>query len=62
MDNKEDNKDLKNTLDTFLKATTTESEITCDCEGEECEIRENGELIERVNKKLITQDGRQLLI
>jgi len=62
MDNKEDNKDLKNTLDTFLKATTPESEITCDCEGEECEISENGELIERVNKKLITQDGRQLLI
>ena len=62
MDKKKENKDLNDTLDNFLKSTNSLTEITCDCDDEECEIRENGELIERVNKKLITQDGRQLLI
>ena len=62
MDKKKENKDLNDTLDNFLKSTNSLTEITCDCDDEECEIRENGELIERVNKKLIPQDGRQLLI
>ena len=32
-----------------------------DCQGDECLIKGSNEIVERVNKKYITDDGRQLL-
>jgi hypothetical protein len=33
-----------------------------ECKGDECLIKNNGELVERLDKKFITPDGKQLLI
>ena len=54
--NKKDIKkdDLGNQLDDFLS--------TNECDTNECKIKEAKELVERINKKIITEDGRQLLI
>ncbi len=54
MDNKDTNKekDLTNKLNTVLNKN---------CEGEECKIEDPDELVHRENKKIITNDGRQLL-
>jgi hypothetical protein len=54
MDNKDTNKekDLANKLNTVLNN---------DCKGEECKIEDPDELVHRENKKIITNDGRQLL-
>jgi hypothetical protein len=51
-DIKKDN--LGNQLDDFLS--------TNECDTNECKIKEAKELVERINKKIITEDGRQLLI
>jgi len=54
------NKKLKNNLKKF-----TEEEISVEgneeCFDEECMIKTDKEIVERVNKKIITEDGRQLL-
>lgn len=64
-----DNKNLNNTLDQFLNPKTTtkksvdgmEQEV-CDLQTGECYvIRAKDGLVERINKKFITEDGRQLL-
>jgi len=57
-------------LDTFLESTTLESEelepgkeqTVCDKETGECfVIRSKDGLVERINKKYVIEDGRQLL-
>ena len=45
-------KDLENKLNNVLNK---------DCEGIECELNEPNELVKIENKKIITNDGRQLL-
>jgi len=54
MDNKDTNKekDLGIKLDTVLNK---------DCKGEECKIEDPDELVRIENKKIITNDGRELL-
>ena len=52
--NEDKNKDLENKLDSFLNQM--------ECNGEECKIYEPKELVEKINKKIVTEDGRQLLI
>lgn len=55
MENKEQDttkKEQDKKLDKFLGQ---------ECQGEECLIKGSNELVERVNKKFITDDGRQLL-
>jgi len=47
-------KELKNKLSKFLKDGKT-------CEGDECKINDPDELVQREHKKIITNDGRQLL-
>ena len=32
-----------------------------DCNGDECKIQDQEEIVKRENKKIITNDGRQLL-
>jgi hypothetical protein len=50
-DNKE--KDLEKKLNNVLN--------TKECSGEDCVIQDPEELVHRENKKIITNDGRQLL-
>lgn len=56
MDNNTNNKEkaLKDKLNNFLQNGQN-------CEDEECLIKDNDELVQREHKKIITNDGRQLL-
>ena len=56
--NNTESNDQAKKLDKFLGQETPNQE----CQGEECLIKNNGELIERIEKKFITADGKQLLI
>lgn len=53
--NNDNKKDLNKSLEDFLG---TNQEDTC--QGD-CVIKSDKSLIERINKKVITEDGRQLL-
>lgn len=65
MENTKTNKDLKNTnnldnvLNDFLKNENQDPNL--DCSSGVCVIKGDKSLIERINKKIITEDGRQLL-
>ena len=53
-----DNKALDNFID-----DENQTEENCDCTTEECRIKHKKDgLVERVSKKLIIEDGRELLI
>ena len=54
MDDNKKEKELKDKLNNFLDKQEN-------CEDEECLIKDNEELVQRENKKIITNDGRQLL-
>jgi hypothetical protein len=47
-------KELQNKLNKFLNKSEN-------CEEDECLIKDNDELVQREHKKIITNDGRQLL-
>ena len=53
-----DDKNLTDKLDDFLEDNETNEE----CTDETCLIPKKDGLIERVNKKMITDDGRELLV
>ena len=56
-----ENKILDDKLDEFI--TDENAEDGCTCTTEECKIKHVKDgLIERVDKKLIIEDGRELLI
>ena len=48
--------ELQKKLNSFLKKNKPE-----DCFGEECEMKTPEEIVKREHKKIITNDGRQLL-
>jgi len=50
---------LDKNLDKFLNTENQESNV--DCSSGECIIKGDKSLVERINKKIITEDGRQLL-
>jgi len=50
---KTENKDLEKNLDKFLKNGA--------CENEDCQINDPDEIVKREHKRIITNDGRQLL-
>jgi|TARA_R110000803_G_scaffold203429_1_gene268999 tRNA(Arg) A34 adenosine deaminase TadA len=52
------NKNLEADLEDFLQ----DGEDKKNCPSGECIIKSDGEIVEVVNKKYITDDGRQLLI
>ena len=54
-DNRKKEKQLQDKLNNFLKNNDN------DCEGEECLIKDPQEIVQREQKKIITNDGRQLL-
>lgn len=56
--NSNNNEDLKKKLENFIGDSDKKEE----CQGEECYIKQPQDVIERVEKKFITNDGRQLLI
>lgn len=69
MENKTNQKDLKKMMDDFLQenpvktpvqATTQSDDM--DCSSGVCIIKGDKSVLERINKKIITEDGRQLLI
>jgi hypothetical protein len=55
---------LKNAMDSFLKDNQNldESNQELDCSSGVCVIKNDKSILERINKKIITEDGRQLLI
>jgi hypothetical protein len=65
MENQKTNANLKkndkldNVLDSFLN--TENQDPNLDCSSGVCVIKGDKSLIERINKKIITEDGRQLL-
>ena len=54
------NNKLDNVLDSFLNTENQDQNL--DCSSGVCVIKGDKSLIERINKKIITEDGRQLLI
>jgi len=52
--NEDKNKDLENKLNSFLSQDESNTD--------ESKIRNPQELVEKINKKIVTEDGRQLLI
>jgi hypothetical protein len=58
------NKDLKKVLDDFLQKEqmAPQSNEDLDCSSGVCVIKNDKSIQERINKKIITEDGRQLLI
>lgn len=54
-DKKKEDKELQGKLDNFLKDNNRT------CESDECQINDPDEIVQRENKKIITNDGRQLL-
>lgn len=51
--------DLEKNLDAFL--TNENKTQNMDCNEDGCIIKTDKSLVERINKKIITEDGRQLL-
>jgi hypothetical protein len=63
MDNNKNEKDLKLALDSFLGQTQPQQETQeMDCSSGVCVIKNDKSIQERINKKIIVEDGRQLLI
>lgn len=59
-----DDKNLKKGLNNFLTDEEKEKlaeEQEMDCSSGTCVIKDDKSLVERINKKIITEDGRQLL-
>lgn len=52
-------KDLNSVLDSMLNQNNQTEDL--DCSSGVCVIKGDKSLIERINKKIITEDGRQLL-
>ena len=59
MENK-DKKDLNNSLNDFIGENQPANDENCTTE--ECRIKRDRSLVERINKKIINEDGKQLLI
>ena len=54
------NENLEQAINTFLD-TPKKQDDNMDCSSGVCVIKGDKSLIERINKKIITEDGRQLL-
>lgn len=61
--------DLKKAMDEYLKNAQPPKKLEplgendeMDCSSGVCIIKNDKSLVERLNKKIITEDGRQLLI
>lgn len=62
MSDNKDNKDLNQGLDNFL-GQSQEQPAQDNCNGDrDCMIKTDKSLVEKINKKIVTEDGRQLLM
>jgi hypothetical protein len=61
MEKKQNDQKLNTALDSFLNTETTNPNPDMDCSSGVCVIKGDKSLVERINKKIITEDGRQLL-
>ena len=59
MDNKKEKLFIE--LDEFLAQNENQEKPTIECKDDVCIIKNDKSLVEIMNKKVITQDGRQLL-
>jgi hypothetical protein len=55
-------KGIKKAFDEFFTPQANEHFEEMDCSTGTCVIKKDKSLIERINKKIILEDGRQLLI
>lgn len=63
MENQIKTTDLKKVVDQFLDEQPTPlNNEEMDCSSGVCVIKNDKSVLERINKKIITEDGRQLLI
>ena len=53
------NEKINKATNAFLETETTNQDL--DCSSGVCVIKGDKSLVERINKKIITEDGRQLL-
>jgi hypothetical protein len=58
MENKKNTEELNKALDAMLE---NNQDPNLDCSTGVCVIKGDKSLVERINKKIITEDGRQLL-
>lgn len=56
----DDNKNIKDSVNSFL-GEDNKKEQEMDCSSGTCVIKGDKSLVERINKTIITEDGRQLL-
>jgi hypothetical protein len=56
------NKNIVTTLDEFLFQEDKKTNQTIECKDDVCIIKNDKDLVEVVGKRIITQDGRQLLV
>jgi hypothetical protein len=59
MEPTKDNQDLDKALEGFLNNENKDPNL--DCSSGVCIIKGDKSILERINKKIITEDGRQLL-
>jgi NADH:ubiquinone oxidoreductase subunit E len=60
-----DNNNLKNSINNFLtdeEKQRQSQQTNMDCSSGVCVIKGDKSLVERINKKIITEDGRELLM
>ena len=63
MNTKTNNKEVNKVIDSFLGDTQVKPEQQeMDCSSGTCVIKKDKSMVERINKKIIVEDGRQLLI
>lgn len=53
-------KEINGSLDTFLSDSKNQPNI--ECKEDVCYVNDGKEIVERIEKKLVTSDGRRLLI
>jgi len=58
--NQNNKKDLNKALDLMIDENNQDPNL--DCSSGVCVIKGDKSIVERINKKIITEDGRQLLI
>jgi hypothetical protein len=58
--NNDESLEVKSSLDKFLSSDKNTQSI--ECKEDVCYVNDGKEIVERINKKLVTSDGRRLLI
>lgn len=58
--NKEKNNEIKDSLENFLSDNQTNK--NSECKEDICYVNDGKEIVERIDKKILTGDGRRLLI